>query len=600
MTKVLLIFLSFVIGINAQSVQLVQAGPPPVIRSTSLNVVGARGSSRYCYYVIARYPGGNAQLPPPVCTSLAPNTLDSNNYVTVNWQPSPGATGYDVLRLTTDLFPSSGSCSNCLVASNTSTTSVTNNGSVTSPYSLGQSIGLTPGVYSVDNLNYSTPRTLVNPPLDGSSIQPGTVPGANTCGSPNCLVSGNLTVQGNQTNSGTLSVGATDPTVAITTPKVKTANFRTFASLGDSITRNTCPYYARADERSWVDHFEQRSYGNWWNVNNAGVCGNTSDLMLARISTDIIGYKPDYAFIMCCTNDNLTNVNPSTSLTNVASMISALLTVGIRPIIFTPLKNTGSYQSNLLTLRNGLLAFAGSKNVVVVDTYSALATAPTTDGIHPSVSESITIADFAISALQTAGFLISADVAGLPLATTGLEPWNIAANGLFRSVASSPTPDGMSLVTGGGTASIGTARYGNYFQYTVGSGQTAYLFSVIPTTNITTGHRYSIAARVETLGSATYTMSLQWSAPNVAYSALVQNWTTTLSPDSVVHMDGTAPSGSSTMDAFLSVTGPGTIRISQVSVRDLTVNPLRLSASGSSCTVTAITEGRITGATCTP
>lgn len=160
---------SFLLLLYPAKMQTVTAvsGPPPNVDTVGVSVIGTPGLTTYCYYVIARYPVGNANVSNPGCTTLAPNTLSSSNYNRVTFNPvGGGVIGYDVLRLTGNnafTFPSSGTCTACLFASNTLFTSLNDQsfGSLSS-YTLNSPVSNGSVTWKVNNKDYSTPVTEVN------------------------------------------------------------------------------------------------------------------------------------------------------------------------------------------------------------------------------------------------------------------------------------------------------------------------------------------------------------------------------------------------------------------------------------------------------
>lgn len=158
MTKLLLltaVLASFAFG----QVSLTAQPPPPVTVAGGI-AVGARGGSTLYYWVIARYPAGAAQ---PSAPAVVPNTvgefnLSVSNYVTVNWSAMPGATGYDVLRSSSPVYPASPSCS-CAVVLNTAGTSVNDTGSALSAYPPGGLNAAVPvnGYLTINNRDEALP-----------------------------------------------------------------------------------------------------------------------------------------------------------------------------------------------------------------------------------------------------------------------------------------------------------------------------------------------------------------------------------------------------------------------------------------------------------
>lgn len=136
------------------------AQPPPPVTVAGGIAVGARGGSTLYYWVIARYPAGTAQ---PSAPAVVPNTvgefnLSVSNYVTVNWSAMPGATGYDVLRSSSPVYPASPSCS-CAVVLNTAGTSVNDTGGALSAYPPGGINTAVPvnGYLTINNRDAASP-----------------------------------------------------------------------------------------------------------------------------------------------------------------------------------------------------------------------------------------------------------------------------------------------------------------------------------------------------------------------------------------------------------------------------------------------------------
>jgi hypothetical protein len=136
------------------------APPPPPVSAVSAVSLGPRGGTRIWYWVVARYPVGSSA---PSTAAAAENTTGSatlsvSNSVVVTWSPAPGATGYDVLRSDTPSYPANPTCT-CAVVLNTSSTSVTDNGSALSAYPPGGlgSAGSVAASVSIANRDASVP-----------------------------------------------------------------------------------------------------------------------------------------------------------------------------------------------------------------------------------------------------------------------------------------------------------------------------------------------------------------------------------------------------------------------------------------------------------
>jgi len=120
----------------------------------------------------------------------------------------------------------------------------------------------------------------------------------------------------------------------------------TLVILGDSITRqyanasSTPNVYSSAGSFvAWMNAFLKRRFHV---VNNAGVSGDTTAQMLARIQTDVLAYSPDYCTLFGGVNDIVSSVPYATTIANLTTIISTLLGAGIRPILFTIPPNSGT------------------------------------------------------------------------------------------------------------------------------------------------------------------------------------------------------------------------------------------------------------------
>lgn len=161
-----LLLLSIKLGAQPSSYPF-QAGPPVPVTVASATLVGNVGNQTYFYYIIARYPIGNAVRSVPFPIVIAPATLTVTNYVRISWNAVNGATGYDVLRLTGaggGSFPPSGTCLNCLIVSNSNTTTYNDQSNATlGNYTVTQAPGATATLY-LDNVSKSVPTIFFDSP----------------------------------------------------------------------------------------------------------------------------------------------------------------------------------------------------------------------------------------------------------------------------------------------------------------------------------------------------------------------------------------------------------------------------------------------------
>lgn len=159
--KTLILCLLSIGGLLAQStppnqLQIYSPAPSPV-RQIGGGTVGQSGSTTLYYWVIARYSSGIAANTTPVAifNTVGTANLTASNYVAISWGAVSGATGYDVLRSTTPIYPSNPTCTGCAVVLNTPNASVNDTGAALSNYppaGLVQASSVTATLY-LDNGN---------------------------------------------------------------------------------------------------------------------------------------------------------------------------------------------------------------------------------------------------------------------------------------------------------------------------------------------------------------------------------------------------------------------------------------------------------------
>ncbi len=143
--------------LTAQSVEIVT---PALARVSQVSafVVGNSGPATYYYWIVARYPQGNASPSPYALISRGPNALSGSNYIRLNWGAVPGATSYDVLRTTTSQLPNG--AASIAVATAVAATTRDDTGGALASYTINT---LQPGrvslrfIYPFENFLASTP-----------------------------------------------------------------------------------------------------------------------------------------------------------------------------------------------------------------------------------------------------------------------------------------------------------------------------------------------------------------------------------------------------------------------------------------------------------
>lgn len=192
-------------------------------------------------------------------------------------------------------------------------------------------------------------------------------------------------------------------------------------------------------------------------VRNAGISGNTTAQMLARIDADVLAYPSGWVVVAGGINDISNGVDPATTISNLTTIITKLKDDNRRVILMTPLpsiyydtttKKDAWSKIYKWTLDTAPTLFPG---VVTVDTARPLInlatgaplTGLTIDGVHPS--------DLGAQRMGKA----IADALSLvippkpPYFRHGIEPGTVLANPLASST-------GWTTFAGAGTA---TATY---------------------------------------------------------------------------------------------------------------------------------------------
>lgn len=144
-------------GSTATNINLAANAPSPVSYATA-SLVGSQlpGGRQFFYWVVAKYPIGNAIPYGPAAVFNVPTTLTVSNYVRISWTPVSGATGYDVLRTTSSQLPNG--TSNIAVATDLTSTSYDNSSETISSYTVTSASGATAS-WTLDNQTYTLPVT---------------------------------------------------------------------------------------------------------------------------------------------------------------------------------------------------------------------------------------------------------------------------------------------------------------------------------------------------------------------------------------------------------------------------------------------------------
>jgi len=181
--------------------------------------------------------------------------------------------------------------------------------------------------------------------------------------------------------------------------EIATLKPNTVVLFGDSITaQNTDDLFT---------YYNAKGYFTWANIilghrlnliKNAGISGNTTAQMLARIDTDVIAYKPSYCIVPCGINDITTAVPKATTITNLQNIYEKLISNKITVIACTILPatdvDTVTEKDALYSINNWIKEYSWSKKDIILcnwhhvicDQATGTPLANTTsDGKHPSL-----------------------------------------------------------------------------------------------------------------------------------------------------------------------------------------------------------------------
>ena len=193
------------------------------------------------------------------------------------------------------------------------------------------------------------------------------------------------------------SESPTLPPAASLTPAptkvVAPARAYTFVALGDSLTAWPAnePWPVRLD----AEDARLRM------VNNAGVPGDLTSEMLARLDSDVLAYKPDVLFVLGGTNDVGHYISAATTIRNLKAIIVAAKAKGIRVILLTIPPDSYPYMAAPIDSLNSAIVHLGNAyGLLVVDIHAALSTSAgvyvpkyTSDGLHFSALGAQKVAD---------------------------------------------------------------------------------------------------------------------------------------------------------------------------------------------------------------
>jgi len=187
------------------------------------------------------------------------------------------------------------------------------------------------------------------------------------------------------------------------TPKPVARKY-SFVTLGDSLT-------AWPTTGPWPNRLNAED-ANLALVNNAGVPGNTTADMLARLDRDVFAYKPDVLFILGGTNDLGRNVSEATIIANLKSIILAARAKGIRIfLVLVPPDSYTNMAAPIDSLNAAITHLANIYTIVAIDIHAPLSQDNgtfqpryTSDGLHFTDLGAQTVANAIFSRIHRLGY----------------------------------------------------------------------------------------------------------------------------------------------------------------------------------------------------
>ncbi|MGN1225841.1 MAG: GDSL-type esterase/lipase family protein [Candidatus Cryptobacteroides sp.] len=153
-----------------------------------------------------------------------------------------------------------------------------------------------------------------------------------------------------------------------------------YSSLRDTLSfRPKAVFYGDSITEGWRDPEFFASHKSL----QLGIGGMTSCQLLCRFRTDVINLNPEYAVIMCGTNDIAQNIGPveiETAVGNIISMCELAKCHGITPLLcsITPCdlylwrESIGDPSQSIIRFNSLLKAYCEKSGVQYVDYHSAL------------------------------------------------------------------------------------------------------------------------------------------------------------------------------------------------------------------------------------
>lgn len=224
------------------------------------------------------------------------------------------------------------------------------------------------------------------------------------------------------------------------------AGYRTVA-FGDSLTS---PDGGAPNGQGWVAYFDVEADGRFQIVKNAGIPGNNTTQMLARVQADVIAYRPDLVTFLAGTNDLTQNVPLATMQDNVRGIWAAVKAAGATMVILSvPPRDLADKKIPETRAWNAWLReFAKAEGLKFVDIHARLVDPVTggyrpqmghADGLHLSRRGAATIGNAVLESFEPL-----LPIGGVKIPTDNVDPDNLLTNPLLL-VGSDAAPTGWNF-----------------------------------------------------------------------------------------------------------------------------------------------------------
>jgi lysophospholipase L1-like esterase len=349
--------------------------------------------------------------------------------------------------------------------------------------------------------------------------------------------------------------------------------------LGDSIMQGSSDAAANIQGPAWFNFLTVLSRQQVAFCRNAGIGGNTTAQMLARLDVDVLAYKPRCVVLMGGTNDLPGDGDAAQA--NIAAIVQRLTDAGIGVALCTIPPRNGDLERRrqIEGYNDGLRRFAAARQLTLIDVFPQLAD-PTTgtwkpglsgDGTHPNSRGARVMAAFAGTVLEPL-FPHEAPY----LTTAASDTANLVHNGLMDQADARGVPADWEA-SGAADARLATLHAGNgtagsMLQIVRRAGGSHTVRQSIGE-GILPGDRLAISGLIQAGGhggAAAYGVSVQFyrAAQLVGQITPIADWAIEL-PQGMFYDEGTVPEGAEWAVVQITTTAPGTVSVGQVAVARL-------------------------------